>query len=210
MPPALSPLPGDASPELALAYRAWQVAAGAEANQVHICYYSMEFDGFHLPGERPWEKRWQLLERYVAAPNARILELGCNLGLLSTFALRQGAAGALGVDVDDTLLRANQLLQQAFRVKYQTRRIDFDDRQSWETELIAFQPTVVTALSVLHWVRDADRFLRFLGRFNVLIYEGHDRDHVERARLGQAGFGDVMLIGRSERNRSVFLARRTS
>jgi len=208
MPPPLAPLPPQASPELARAHRAWQVAAGAEANQVHICYYSMEFEGFHLPGERPWEPRWRLLQRSVSVEGARILELGCNLGLLSTFALRDGAAAALGVDIDATLLEANRLLQQAFRVSYPTRHLDFDDAAAWEDELAAFGPTIVTALSVFHWVRDSQRFLRFLSRFNVLLFEGHDSDAVELARLKEGGFNDVTLVGRSERNRSVFLARR--
>ena len=208
MPPPLAPLPPDASRELTLAHRAWQTAAGAEANQVHICYYSMQFEGFLLPGERPWEPRWQLLQRFVSPQGARVLELGCNLGLLSTYALRAGAADAFGVDTDATLLEANRLLQQAFRVSYSTRRLDFDDPVPWEEELAAFRPTIVTALSVFHWVRDSQRFLRFLSRFNVLLYEGHDRDQVERERLQGAGFNDVSLAGRSERNRSVFLARR--
>jgi SAM-dependent methyltransferase len=208
MPPPLAPLPAGASRELALAHRAWQVAAGAEANQVHICYYSMEFEGFHLPGERPWESRWRLLQRFVSTPGARVLELGCNLGLLSTYALRSGAVDALGVDTDATLLEANRLLQQAYRVSYSTRRLDFDDAGAWEDELAAFSPTIVTALSVFHWVRDSQRFLRFLSRFPVLLFEGHDSDTVERARLQDAGFNDVTLVGRSERNRSVFLAKR--
>jgi len=209
LPPALGRLPPGASPELALAHRAWQTAAGAEANQVHICYYSMEFEGFLLPGERPWEPRWQLLQGVVSSKGARVLELGCNLGLLSTYALRNGAADAFGVDIDETLLQAHSLLQQAFRVSYRTKHLDFDDQVPWEEELTAFRPTIVTALSVLHWVRDVPRFLRFLQRFDVLLYEGHDRDPVERARLAQAGFGDISLVGRSERNRSVFLARAT-
>jgi SAM-dependent methyltransferase len=208
LPPPLAPLPADASRELGLAHRAWEVAAGAEANQVHICYYSMDFEGFHLPGERPWEARWRLLQRFVSSQGTRVLELGCNLGLLSTYALRSGAADALGVDTDATLLEANGLLQQAFRVGYSTRRLDFDDAGPWDEELAAFRPTIVTALSVFHWVRDTQRFLRFLSRFNQLLYEGHDRDDVERTRLQQAGFNDVTLVGRSERSRSVFLARR--
>src|SRR5437773_7324167 len=112
LPPPLGPLPPGASHELALAHRAWQTAAGAEANQVHICYYSMQFEGFLLPGERPWEPRWQLLQRFVSVQGGRVLELGCNLGLLSTYALRAGAADAFGVDTDATLLEANRLLQQ--------------------------------------------------------------------------------------------------
>ncbi len=206
MPAKLAPLPPGASPELQLAHRAWQVAAGSEADQ--RCYYSLEFESFHLPGERPWHLRWALLRQAAAWPGSRVLELGCNLGLLATFAVRAGAEDALGVDVGAPLLQANRLLQQAHRVSYGVLQLDFDDRRPWEDALSAFRPTLVTALSVLEWVKDKERFLDFLGRFDTVLFEGHDSDAVERERLGRVGFTDITLLGRSEHNRPVLLARR--
>jgi hypothetical protein len=207
LPPRLQPLPPTASQELTLAHRAWQIATCAEANQLNLCYYSMEIDGFALPGERAWEHRWTLLRTLVEWRDARVLELGCNLGLLSASAMREGAAAALGVDSDPALLTANRVLQCALGVTCGTARIDFDDDTAWETELAAFRPTIVTALSVLHWVRDQDRLMRFLARFDTVLYEGHGSERVERARLQRAGFTDIVLAGRSERRRAVFVAR---
>ncbi len=206
MPANLGPLPPGASPELELAHRAWQIAGGSEADQ--RCYYSLEFENFHLPGERPWHLRWALLRQAAAWPGSRVLELGCNLGLLATFAVQAGAADALGVDVGAPLLQANRLLQQAHGVSYGVLQLDFDDPRPWEEELSAFRPTLVTALSLLEWVADKERFLRFLGRFDTVLFEGHDSEVMERQRLERVGFTDIRLLGRSEHNRPVLLARR--
>lgn len=207
-PPRLPPLPAGASAELALAHRAWELAASSPANQAGLCYYSLDFAGFPLPGERPWEARWQHLQATLPWRGARVLELGCNLGLLSTYALLAGAEAACGVDGDALLVESNRLVQQAFRVSYRTLHCNFDDARPWEDELAAFRPTVVTALSLLHWVEMKERFLRFLGRFDTVLYEGHDSDASERRRLEQAGFPDVTMVGRSEVNRAVFVARK--
>lgn len=208
-PAPLGPLPPDASPELAMVHRAWQLGAASEATQNHHCYYSITFQGFPLPGERPWHGRWWLLAGALDWRGARVLELGCNLGLLSTFVLRAGAQDAFGVDFDPMLMEANRLVQRAFRVSYRTAAWDFNDPRPWEEELAAFQPTIVTALSVLHWVRHKERFLAFLGRFDTLLFEGHDSDATEQERLERIGFRHITLVGASERGRSVFLAQKT-
>lgn len=209
LPPRLRPLPAAASPQLALLHRAWELAAGSEADLFRACYYGIDLEGFPLPGERPWHPRWRLFNRNVSWRGARVLELGCNVGLLSTFALLEGAQDALGVESNSVLLEANHLVQRAFRVSYRTIRCNFDDPNPWEEELAAFRPTIVTALSVLNWVRQKERFLKFLSRFGLVLFEGHDRDAVERRRLAQVGFTDVTAVGRSELNRAVFLARKS-
>jgi hypothetical protein len=207
VPPRLQPLPAHASRELALMHRAWEIAARSEGNQLHICYYSMEFQGFQLPGERSWPRRWALIGSSVPWRGARVLELGCNIALLSAFALRAGASHALLVDYDETLLDASRLVQQALAVGAPSMTCDFNDSRPWEEALAAFRPTIVTALSLLNWVNDKERFLRFLRRFDMVLYEGHDCADVERRRLERAGLHDIRLLGRSEYDRAMFLAR---
>ena len=112
------------------------------------------------------------------------------------------------MDVGAPLLQANRLLKQAHGVSYGVLQLDFDDPRPWEEELSAFRPTLVTALSLLEWVADKERFLRFLGRFDTVLFEGHDSEVMERQRLGRVGFTDIRLLGRSEHNRPVLLARR--
>jgi len=209
--PSLAPLPQGASTQLALLHRAWQMAAHSDANAPGqgVSYYSMTFQGFPLPGERPWEDRWRIFEEAVSWPKARVLELGCNLGLLSTFAKLKGAEAALGVDADADILEGNRLVQRAFKIDYPTVQCSFDDLRAWEDELAAFRPTIVTALSVLNWVAQRDRFMQFLGRFDRVLFEGHDPDVIECRRLEAVGFTRIELLARSERERPVILAYRS-
>ena len=204
----LQPLPTDASDHLKLLHLAWHLGMNSDANAPgqHVCYYELDIQGFRLPGERPWEPRWRMYRKAINWKGARVLELGCNLGLLGVFAMSGGAEDVLGVDADSVILDANRLVQQAFQVTYRTTRCDFNAATNWEDELTAFRPSIVTALSVLNWVSDKDRFVRFLGRFNTLLFEGHDDISAEITRLQAVGFNRFERIGRSERDRSVILA----
>ena len=100
-------------------------------------------------------------------------------------------------------------MQQAFGTHYRTVQCSFDDSRSWEEELAAFRPTVVTALSVLNWVAQKDRFMRFLGRFDKVLFEGHESEVIESRRLEAVGFNHVELLAKSERQRPVILAYRS-
>ena len=209
----LPPLPAGASAPLQRLHEAWRIAAHASASSPGraIAYYELEFDGLRLPGERPWAARWRILRRVTTYANRRVLELGCNMALVSTFVLKEaGAAAALAVDRDPAILEAAERVAEAFGVQPQFRQIDFDRDSDWEKQLQAFAPDVVVALSVLHWVRDKARFLAFLGLFDEVIFEGHDSSRTERSRLRQAGFTEIDLVDTSERGRPILLARKAA
>jgi SAM-dependent methyltransferase len=207
----LPALPDDAGPELRALHEAWQIAMAADASAPHrpLAYHDLIYEGFHLPGERPWRARWRVLSGITAYQDRRILELGCNLALLSTFLLEEaGVRAALAVDRDRAILCAARKVAVAFGVEPQFRHIDFDADHGWEDQLQSFEPDLVFALSLYHWVRNKDRLLRFFGRFEQLIYEGHDGAPVERARLQRAGFVAIDLVATSERGRPVFHCRK--
>ena len=131
------------------------------------------------------------------------------MALLSIFLLKDAEAGAaLAVDRDPAILAAAAIVAEAFGVQPQFRRIDFDRDRDWEDQLAAFRPDVVVALSVLHWVQDKARVLAFLGRFDEVIFEGHDSSRTERQRLLQAGFTEIDLVDTSERGRPLLRARK--
>jgi hypothetical protein len=121
---------------------------------------------------------------------------------------RTRARAALAVDADPAILEAAAKVAAAFGVAPEFRRVDFDRDSGWEDQLEAFRPDVVVALSVLHWVEDQARFLAFLGRFDEVVFEGHDSSRIERERLRQAGFAAVDLVDTSERGRPILLARK--
>jgi hypothetical protein len=208
---SLPVLPAGASAPLQGLHEAWRIAAAASASSPGraIAYYELEIDGLRLPGERSWADRWRILRRVTTYASRRVLELGCNMALLSTFVLKEaGAAAALAVDRDPAILDAAERVAEAFGVQPELRRIDFDRDPDWENQLQAFAPDVVVALSVLHWVGDKARFLAFLGRFDEVIFEGHDSSRTERSRLRQFGFTEIELVDTSERGRPILRARK--
>jgi predicted Ser/Thr protein kinase len=209
--PPIAALPVNASDRLKTLRAAWIAGGESDANSpgAGVCYYALDVEGFRLPGERPWAPRWKDFSAAVDFRGARVMELGCNMGLLSTFALAEGgAAAAYGIDTDARILEANALVQQGFGVSYETRKLSFDDPHNWEAELSAFKPTIVTALSVLNWLRDKQRFVNFLGRFEQVLFEGHESAEVEATRLRSVGFRSVDLVTLSERGRPVLRARK--
>jgi SAM-dependent methyltransferase len=208
---ALAPLPPDAGPARRELHAAWRLAAasGASAPGAALAYHELEWQGLLLPGERPWAERWQSLRGITRYRGRRVLELGCNLGLLSTFLLKDaGAAAALAVDRNPLILEAAARAAAVYGVAPSFRALDLDRDPDWEALLAAFRPDVVFALSLFRWVRDQPRLLAFLGRCDELIYEGHDSARTEWRRLRQAGFGAIDLVGTSERGRALLHCRR--
>lgn len=188
----------------ALVREAWEIGQNSNASSPGLrkAYYLYKYGGFSFPGERPWKFRWDTLRKITPLGGRRILELGCNMALLSIHALaEENAEAALAVDADPDILRAASLIASAHGVKPSLARVDFDSSEDWEAELKRFRPDVVFALNVLNWVRQKDRFLRFLGNFSTIVFEGHDSFEVECRRLREVGFSDIRLVGYSERNR---------
>ncbi len=204
-------LPADAGQELRALDKAWRIAAASTASSPGeiIAYYSLEHQGVQFPGERPWAPRWQSLCNITNYAGKRVLELGCNMGLLSVFLLKKAAvSAALAVDCDRSILQAAGHVADAFGVRPEFMRIDFDQDADWEVVLTDFRPDIVFALSVLHWIRDKERFLAFLGRFDEIVYEGHDSTRTERQRLRRVGFSAIDLVATSERSRPILHCRK--
>ena len=170
-------------------------------------YYSFDFQGFHFPGERPWQERWDNLRAIRDFRGLKILELGCNLGLLSCHLLgEEGSVSAVAVDRDPAIVEGARLVAEALSVSPRIMQIDFDQAEDWEKELLNFRADVVFALSVFNWIEQKDRFLEFLGRHSCVIFEGHDSFEVERNRLQSVGFSRVKLLSLSERDRPLLIA----
>ncbi|MDA0323395.1 MAG: phosphotransferase [Verrucomicrobia bacterium] len=208
---ALPRLPEDASPMIISVRRSWEIAQRAHANAAgqDLAYYSLTVRGYTFPGERPWGDRWAMLSGITRYSGQRVLELGCNQGLLSSYLLKHaGASAALGIDVDAQILESARLLATAFDVEPEFRQTDLDSDEDWESGLTAFEPDIVFALNVLNWVLDKERLLRFLGTFEQVIFEGHESITIESNRLREAGFQSIHVAGLSERKRAILFARK--
>ncbi len=204
-------LPEDASSNVRMLVDAWRIAQVSDASSPKVleAYYSFCFEGYYFPGERSWEDRWEVLRSITNYSDKRILELGCNMSLLSCFLLREGqATAAMGVDIDPGILKSAKLVSTALGVGPEYRQQDFDSQSDWENELKEFGPDIVFALNVLNWVRDKERFLNFLGLFDEIIFEGHDDFETEKNRFVARGYRDVELISITERERPVIHCRK--
>jgi SAM-dependent methyltransferase len=195
-------------PNLERIAEAWEVAArsSASAPGVRTAYYSLDIEGVHFPGERPWLLRWNRLRSAVSFEGKRFLELGSNMALLSIHAKLVGAAACRAVDVDTDILCAATLAAEGFGVDLETQVVDLDDPRDWERGLDGFD--IVAALSVMHWIRDKARVWRFIATHREVLYEGHEVDDEAEKQLRLAGFDVVTRLGVTERNRQLFYGRR--
>lgn len=198
-----------ADPNLEVLANAWRLAARAHASApgVDIGYYSIDIAGINFPGERPWMLRWDRIQKGIDFKGKQLLELGCNMGLLSIHAKLYGAKACLGIDVDKEILEAAALASRAFEVEVAHRLLDLDAPFPWEGEMKGFD--IVSALSVLHWVKDKKRAWAFIARHNEVLYEGHESEQEAESNLRQAGFMHIVRLGATERNRQMFYAARS-
>lgn len=188
---------------------AWRRArvSDASAPGQRVAYYSLTIGGRHYSGERPWALRWEAIRGNVDFTGKRVVELGCNMGLLSSFALLEGAESAVGADHDPAIVESARDVAAAFGVDSRFEVVDLMEDPGWETRV--GRGDVAVAMSLVHWLRDPSRVFAFLAEHREVIFEGHGPARVETARLRELGFDRVTPILVSERGRTVFVASRT-
>ena len=206
--PALS---DTATDQQRILLRAWRKAQRSDANApgAGVAYYEISDGEYIFPGERPWIDRWEVLRQTADFTDKRVLELGCNMGLLSIWLLKHSNASySMAVDHDSEIIESAQLVAEAMDVSVDFSITDFDADQPWEKRLLQSNAEIVFALNILNWVQDKDRLLAFLANFGVVIFEGHDSFDVEKERFASRGFSDIELISFSERNRPLIVCKK--
>jgi hypothetical protein len=201
---------------------AWHLARGSKASSPaeYLAYYNLktfeygegeeysDVDG-DFSGERDWVQRWSyirpaLLEALGGTfEGKRILELGSNMGLLSVWAAREGAE-TVAVEFERDIQVGSHMIAEAFEVD---RRCTWTqgDLNSWQSDE---EFDLCTCLNVMYHVRNKQNLIDLLGKQKVVLYESHDDAATETRRLNEAGFEDITILCKSERNREVFLARK--
>jgi hypothetical protein len=190
---------------------AWKMAQESNASSpgVFVAYYSLDYMGYRFPGERSWKKRWNVLKNISNYSGKTIIELGCNMGLLSTFLLKEGLCSkCVGVDNDQKILKSAAMISDVFGVKPEYLQIDLDSRNNWEKVLLNYNADIIFVLNVLNWVKDKERLLSFLSNFPEVIFEGHDLPKVEKNRFARIGFKNIQEVGYSERERIILRCRK--
>jgi len=163
-----------ADPKLKKLLDAWRLAqkSNASAPALPLAYYAIDFEEYHFPGERPWNERWNRLKNVSDYSGKIIIELGCNMGLLSTFLLSEkNASKCIGVDHDSKILQSAKLISEVYNVRPEFFQVNFDSKDNWEEKLLAYNADIIFALNVLNWINDKQRFLNFLSNFPEVIFE---------------------------------------
>ena len=131
--------------------------------------------------------------------NKKILKLGCNMSLLSCHIKREiKNTKVTSIDHDKNIIRSAKIIADVLEVKPKFHVLDLD-KGNWENRFLNYD--LVFCLNVLNWVKNKKKLLKFLGRFNELIFEGHDDYITEKKRLKAIGFKKIKLISVTERNR---------
>lgn len=188
---------------------AWELGRFSSANSPgkHSCYYDWRWGGYELRGERPWYLRWDLLrpifEQHVAP--GRFLELGCNLGLLSTHASLAGWQ-ARGVDHNALAVAAADEIASALGAAAQFQTGNLCDPALFAA--VGPEHDLVSALSVVHWLPDPAPVENFLSTQRRLLFEGHRAIGDEMDYLRSLGYTQIELLGYSERLRPLLYATR--
>jgi predicted Ser/Thr protein kinase len=201
-------IPNVPSDDWKLLIEAWRRAARWNSTRRQwLAYPSLTIDGYHLPGLRPWLLRWLRIEQSVDFRGKKLLDLGCNLGMLASFATLAGAEKAHGVDKEEHLVEAAILASRGLGASATFESSDFDSSQPLEERWHDFD--IVVALSIVEWVSDRDRFLQFLGRHSEVLYEGHDSVQTEVDRITAIGFTDIRVVMFSEVGRALLHGRKS-
>lgn len=196
------------TPDHKLLSKAWSIYTGGGHG---LPYYSLQADGKNYRGDRPWNLRWNILKDAVDYEGKRVLELGCNAALTSTFLKTYcGAESCMAVDMPihrlkkkkmEKLYVAAELIREAYDARDVTiKPVDLDE-ENYE-EILGYEYDVIFCMSLLNWIKDKPRLMTYLSHFDHVIFEGHAKDLVEINRFAKHGFHNYEKLGTTATGRA--------
>lgn len=174
------------------------------------CYYGATIAGKYYPGERNFDLRWTLIKDSVNFRNKKVLELGCNMAILSAFLSKyRGISWSICVDAPDSFLqetnkpdtiKAGKILSEAFFLQnLEFLQVDFNEDEY--DVILSDDFDIVFCLSLLKWIKNENYFMKFLSKFKTVFFEGHEDDDFEIARFSKWGF-QAKILGRTQTGES--------
>lgn len=193
-------------------YKALDEAFACNTSGNGRCYYGATIGERTYEGERNWDARWALLKDCMDYSGRNVLEIGCNMGIYLTYLKKfSGINKAVGIDEpDDMLLASNKrdtikaakLLAKGLGIENGVSFVQMDlNKDDYEAMFPANEYDIVIAQSIYKWITNQAKFLKYLSKFPVVLYEGHDSDEDEIARFAQYGF-KATIIGKTQVGKS--------
>lgn len=113
-------------------------------------YHALREESIYSDGERDIDDRRPLLDEIVFAAGERVLDVGCNAGLISTYLHDRGCC-VTGIDLDQSIIYGARVVANILGkdIRYECLDLDKDD--------IAEEFDTVILFSVLHHTRNVAR-----------------------------------------------------
>ena len=163
-------------------------------------YYSIELNGEHFSGTRPWHVRWEKIKLAVDFTGKRVLDIGTSVGLCPLFlSMLTSAQKIVAFDNESDAVYNADRLMKVFNTNYELFKIDLE-RDPYE-QILGYEYDIVICMSVFNWIGKKQKLLNYLKHFNELIFEGHEGVQTEIDRLRALGFKHIQVLGAVDRDR---------
>jgi hypothetical protein len=191
----------DTGIDMQLIKQAWTMSTGGMDRKP---YYSVNINGKYFEGERAWDLRWREFKEETNWNGLKILDLGTCMGMVPAYLFKYcNLHSATAVDFNSHHIAATDLVRRAFRIPEERMRIINIDLDNSNYEVIlGYEYDVIFCLSFLRWIKDKDRFLKYLSKFKDIILEAHDLDGDVVTTFKDIGFTQHKLLGESRIGRS--------
>jgi len=128
-------------------------------------YHQLENDKVYIDGVRDLSERKPILDKIVFNHGEKVLDVGCNLGLLAHY-LSDRTCDVTGIDLDENIIAAATIVSNILGKDVEFRAIDIGDAVKLE------HYDTVCLFSVLHHVQDMEQAIKSLSQnCNRIIME---------------------------------------
>jgi|TARA_Y100000310_G_scaffold338771_1_gene429393 2-polyprenyl-3-methyl-5-hydroxy-6-metoxy-1,4-benzoquinol methylase len=158
-------------------------------------YHTLQTSSLFSKGERDLDARQPLLDGIVFSPDERVLDVGCNAGLLSIYLSDRGCR-VRGIDIDRSIIYAARLIGHILRKEIEFECLDLD------LEEIGSDYDTVMLFSVIHHTRNLEaNALNISQRCHRIVIECRLEEHgakpddgtwIETSVWNCAGVGELV------------------
>ena len=120
-------------------------------------YHRLEHTEIFIDGARDLTERYPILDRIAFRPDEKVLDVGCNLGLLSHY-LFDRRCDVTGIDLDENIIAAAMIVANILEKDIEFKAMNIGDA----VELDSYD--TVCLFSVLHHVQDMEQAIRSISQ----------------------------------------------